>query len=308
MAQPRSIHSGFGVPPHPARGGNAAPRAQQPANESLYLISALQVTLNVEELIGIFFSEIQHYIAVDAVTYHDDERGLNIEIETMARHRCSYGLTLMQQDLGTLVFSRKKRFAEQELAVLETLVAILLYPLKNCLNYYTALKAAQYDPLTGVLNRASFEQHLPRELERAARDDQDLTLLVLDLDHFKSINDNYGHLIGDDVLRHVATVIKSSLRGADLFFRYGGEEFVAVLHSSTAELASIVTERIHKNLEQNPYLLQNGDSQGPVNITVSIGVAGFQPEDTPETLFEKADKAAYRAKVLGRNRTVKYEP
>ena len=160
---------------------------------------------------------------------------------------------------------------------------------------------AHTDPLTQTLNRRAMTLRLTAELDRARRYDSVVTLLLLDLDHFKKINDGHGHLVGDEVLREVATLLAHAVRSVDVVARYGGEEFVVVLPETGREGAVAFAERIRERIAEQTF----GHGAGArLPITASIGVATFPTPgvDTVEDLFASADAALYRAKADGRNR------
>ncbi|RMD71663.1 MAG: GGDEF domain-containing protein, partial [Gammaproteobacteria bacterium] len=173
----------------------------------------------------------------------------------------------------------------------------LIYPLRNALLYRKALRRSLQDPLTGVGNRLAMEQAIGREVEFAHRYRLPLALAIIDIDHFKRINDRYGHLAGDCVLKHLVERIRTHVRKTDLVFRYGGEEF-AVLLNAEIEDAAKVAERIRVEVESHPYAC--GD--GAIAVTVSIGIAALKAGEAPLALFDRADKALYDAKRSGRNR------
>ncbi|MFL5578259.1 MAG: diguanylate cyclase [Gemmatimonadaceae bacterium] len=160
---------------------------------------------------------------------------------------------------------------------------------------------AHTDPLTQTLNRRAMTLRLGAELERARRYDSVVTLLLLDLDHFKKINDGYGHLVGDEVLREVAVLLANAVRSVDVVARYGGEEFVVVLPETGEEGAVSFAERIRERIASQPF----GGAEGArLSMTASIGVATYPAPGVEgvEDLFSRADAALYRAKAEGRNR------
>ncbi|MDX5444881.1 MAG: PAS domain-containing protein [Zoogloeaceae bacterium] len=157
---------------------------------------------------------------------------------------------------------------------------------------------AATDPLTGLPNRRSFMERLDRAwLEARQRPAGDGAVLMLDIDHFKSVNDTWGHAVGDEVLQHVANVIRQSLRRHDVPGRLGGEEFAALLPDATLENARLLAERVRERLEREPART----SAGEVGVTISIGVAHFDGSSVRQVL-ERADEALYEAKSGGRNR------
>lgn len=163
------------------------------------------------------------------------------------------------------------------------------------------MEMAITDALTGLHNRRYLERHLGQLLNAGDRD-KPLSLLVLDIDHFKAINDTHGHDGGDDVLREFARRLRKTVRGIDLVCRLGGEEFVVVMPETTVPLAHLVAERIRSKIGDEPFAAKGGAITIPV--TVSIGLAGRSGEVSAETLIRRADEALYEAKRAGRNRTV----
>ena len=159
------------------------------------------------------------------------------------------------------------------------------------------------DPLTKIANRKSFDEGMEAAIAEAAGSGAPLCLMIIDIDHFKTFNDTYGHQTGDQVLRLVAMTLKSNIKGKDLAARYGGEEFVAILPSTDIEGAIIVAENIRKAIQAKE-LLKRSTNEKLGRITASFGVAAFQPGDTPAMLIERADRCLYAAKHAGRNRVV----
>lgn len=165
---------------------------------------------------------------------------------------------------------------------------------------------ALMDRLTELPNREAYDRRLRdaceqrRHAEQRGRraDDRDLCLAVCDVDHFKQVNDGFGHLAGDRVLKVLARELESRVRDTDFVARYGGEEFVIILPHTSLDDAAAVMEKLRGIIEHMPFHFKNSN----VPLTASFGLAAWQPDDTPERLFERADKALYRAKQLGRNR------
>lgn len=277
-------------------------RLQTPP-DTMRLTTALQTTLELEEMLGLFKQELTNHLPIDGIGFRSAEQGVVVQLGEQARHRAGYGMRLLEENLGELNISRNERFSEQDLAIIEHMLVPLLYPLRNGLRYHAALATAFHDPLTGVNNRAAMEEAMPREVELGLRHKMDLSMLIVDLDHFKKINDGYGHAAGDCVLRSASKVMQQALRTSDQLFRFGGEEFVLLLPATDIDGAHIVAERIRMNLEQS-HCLCDGKN---INVTASIGIAQLQPEDNQHSLFDKADKAVYRAKALGRNQVMRYE-
>lgn len=159
---------------------------------------------------------------------------------------------------------------------------------------------ATHDPLTTLPNREAYNERAFHELHRFKRYGHPLTLAVCDLDHFKRINDTFGHQAGDKVLKLIAQVVSSRLRSVDFVARYGGEEFVLVMPETDAQQAQTVLDKIRAVVGKTPFRFK----ESPVSITMSFGIVQFKPDDTVETAFARADKALYSAKDNGRNQCV----
>ena len=164
-------------------------------------------------------------------------------------------------------------------------------------------RESMLDPLTKIANRKSFDEGLEDAIREAARSRDPLSLMLIDIDHFKNFNDTYGHQTGDQVLRLVAMTLKSNIKGKDLAARYGGEEFVAILPSTDLDGALIVAENIRKAIQAKE-LLKRSTNEKLGRITASFGVAEFRPVDNAMSFIERADRCLYAAKHAGRNRVV----
>lgn len=153
------------------------------------------------------------------------------------------------------------------------------------------------DPLTGIANRLAYEERIQQEFRRWRRFGNPLTFVIWDIDHFKQINDRYGHALGDEVLRSIAGQLGSRLRSTDFVARYGGEEFAMLLPGAGAEAARQLANQIRLKIAGTGF--NNGKLQIPV--TVSCGLSSFAPGDSPQSVFKRADHALYQAKRAGRN-------
>jgi two-component system, cell cycle response regulator len=170
-------------------------------------------------------------------------------------------------------------------------------------NVQMSIEAAITDMLTGLFNRRYMETHLATLVEQAAARNKPLSLLVLDIDYFKSVNDSHGHDAGDEVLREFALRIKRSIRGIDLACRMGGEEFVIVMPETDMAVAAMVAERLRRRIAAEAFHVQKGTQA--LSVTISIGIAGLRgKDDDAPSLLKRADQALYRAKRDGRNRVV----
>jgi diguanylate cyclase (GGDEF)-like protein len=159
------------------------------------------------------------------------------------------------------------------------------------------------DPLTTLLNRRYFQERLHEEVERSKRHGLPLSLIMIDIDHFKSFNDRYGHPAGDEALKLAAACMRNTIRTIDVAARYGGEEFTVILPQTTKSSAQTIAERICRDVEKIDFAFVREKDRG--SITVSIGLASFPDDaDTLEDLIRNSDRALYLAKEHGRNRVV----
>ena len=217
---------------------------------------------------------------------------------------------------GILTLDQKatrEPYVQSDIDLLEALASHAAIAIKNAQLYEEAIR----DSLTGLYHHKHFEVRLAEEVQRAKRYGHPLSLLMLDLDHFKEINDKYGHQAGDTILRKIARILKQGVRKSDIVARYGGEEFAVILtetwekgaHTAADRLRMHIhdvlfaAEKLRITIKQEPFDENTGI---PVNITVSIGIGSFDgtsKEFTPEELISRADKALYQAKAEGRNKT-----
>ena len=162
------------------------------------------------------------------------------------------------------------------------------------------------DPLMGIGNRRYMKKKLEGEFERAKRYGHPLSLIMIDIDHFKKVNDEWGHLVGDTVLKKLAALIVATVRDSDVVCRYGGEEILVILPHTEGQAAVIVAENLRTKIEHTDIVTEgDGHSYGSIRVTASLGVSAICPEvNSVHSLLGQADKALYCAKTLGRNRTM----
>ncbi len=216
-------------------------------------------------------------------------------------------LQIKSDNIGAMVFASENRhfFTTYEAEILEVLGNQVSVAIDNARMYEQVEAMAVTDGLTQLYNHRKFQEILDSEFRRAQRYNTPLSILLLDIDRFKSINDTKGHPVGDEVLKKIAGLIRRFIRDTDFPCRYGGEEFVLVLPNTSTKEVVIIAERIRKSVEKSTFILNNKEE---LNITISIGIATY-PADAKEKqeLVDKADKALYFAKESGRNQTQTYE-
>ncbi len=281
-----------------------APYINQDTDDKLAIIAyklsmKLQRTLDVKRILSMFCEEACHSMPCNNITYYyqgNDELSLTYGEQQI--HHCHYTLELDGEVLGHIECSNATPFSEKELMRLETLLNLLIFPLRNALMYHSAIKRSLQDPLTELHNRAAYNTAIETEIYRASRHSSDLSLLMIDIDHFKQINDQYGHLSGDKVLKYVAQKLKILVRKSDLVYRYGGEEFVILMTNTHLVRARLIAERIRMQIEDTIVAINQDDE---LSVTVSIGVSGFFGNDDANSFFNRADQGLYLAKEQGRN-------
>jgi diguanylate cyclase (GGDEF)-like protein len=267
------------------------------AGKALELISLLHTTLEMEEVLRLFSEEVGSVVPHDALHYCHPAHDIAVDLGKRGRNRFSYRLAMGGHDLGEISFTRRSRFAEEEVQALENLLCTLIFPLRNALLYRQALNSALRDPLTNLGNRSAMDSALQREVELARRHGTPLSLIVIDIDHFKAINDQYGHAVGDLALRTVARCAEGCIRSSDMLFRYGGEEFVILLANTSGHGAKRLAERVRQAIET----MECVANQTRLSITASLGLATLGEGEDMDALFERADHALYRCKQGSRN-------
>jgi diguanylate cyclase (GGDEF)-like protein len=278
--------------------GNAA--LQNPG--AAWQVSALlQTTLDVEKVIELFARELGRNIPYDSFTYQHADKGLSYSIGAPARHSTVYRLLLEERLLGEVSLTRAQRFSDAEIISIENFIGGLVYALRNALLYREALESALRDPLTGVANRAALDAALKREVSLSRRHKLPLSVLLLDIDKFKNINDTYGHSTGDTVLQVLTQGVNACIRTSDVQARYGGEEFVVVLPGTDRDGALLLAARIRRHIETLSCEMPVASGAVALRFTVSIGVATFDGKEDSAGLVHRADVAMYAAKQLGGN-------
>lgn len=213
--------------------------------------------------------------------------------------------------LGVLNASDKvtgETFTEEDVELLLPIishVSVVIQRAEFHKEYEVLREISITDPLTGLLNRRYFEERLTEEIERAKRHQLFLSLVMADIDDFKSYNDAFGHLAGDEILKAIASTLKEMVRTIDVVARFGGEEFTIILPQTRKDAAAVIAERIRREIERTSFKREEVLPRG--KLTLSLGLASF-PEDAQDLtdLINNADKALYRAKAAGRNRVVMY--
>ena len=247
-----------------------------------------------QKLVGL---ESEHVIgkSLDAVLKHWPTIGYSPQLREQYEHEIS-----LQHEENSLYFLAKISPIRNERDKVMGHVIVLVDITDHKMAEKELERLARTDVLTGVTNRRHFFELAETEFARARRYDHPLAVILLDVDHFKRVNDQYGHLAGDQILQMVAREAKEHLRSTDIFARYGGEEFICLLPEQDQDGALKMAERIRRRVEQS-----NAEFEGQsINVTASIGLALLKRETdrTLERLIDRADEALYQSKAMGRNR------
>lgn len=273
------------------------PQAALSAGELQQLTEGWHSTLNVRELLELLFQEARSHVHFDHLQYLHASYRLDYSFGEPGPNASHYSLHLDEQHLGELIVTRQAHFEAGDLRVIQRIVETLVSPLRNCLKYHTALLKSYTDPLTGVGNRNAFDQAIEREFEFSRRQQTSLSLLLMDLDNFKEVNDSHGHPAGDAVLKGFTERVLEVCRSSDIFFRLGGDEFALLLAHTPLQGARQAAERILSSLEHPPFLL-GGE---PFVIKCSLGVGTLSAEEPLASFIKRVDGALYDAKDNGKS-------
>ncbi|MGZ8229357.1 MAG: GGDEF domain-containing protein [Burkholderiales bacterium] len=231
-------------------------------------------------------------LATGVNRFHDETKPMLANVESTQERE--FASLLRSFTAATLSLHQTVDTARQELTETRQRLAEVTRELER------TVELARTDPLTGQWNRRGMDEIITHEIARTRRTKEPFSIAILDVDHFKKVNDDYGHVVGDQALMHLVAIAKSSIRESDVICRYGGEEFVVVLPGANVEGARYVIDRMRVRLENTPLPLNNQT----LTIRFSAGVAEVQPGEAPAQLLERADRALHEAKHTGRNRVV----
>lgn len=263
----------------------------------LKLPLVLQTTLDTRQLLKLFDQQVKPLLAQSGLYYSHPESNVEFRLGSNHHHKCNYQLEIDEELLGQLTLSRTYPFSASEIDLIEELLCKLVYPLRNSLQYTRVLNNTLTDHLTRLPNRQAYQHTIEREVDLAHRLTLPLSLLVIDIDHFKSINDSYGHAAGDEALCRVANILVSCLRRSDAVHRIGGEEFAVILSHTNYEAAQLTAERLRIAIAE----LTITHQQHVFPLSISTGLADLCLGESADHLFLKADNALYKAKAAGRN-------
>ncbi len=262
--------------------------------QNFNLVAKLQKTLEVHKLINIFSLEVAKLVSFNGLQFHGIDGVVEMEGSKHSGQTVSFDLEVESERLGQLIYFSKQSLTKPLTDKLDRLHDMLVYPLRNALLFNRVKKLATKDALTGLSNRSHFDDYLNKKLERCRRHHRNFGLMMLDLDNFKQVNDNHGHLLGDEILVNFSNILSSSVRGTDTVFRFGGDEFAILIDDNNQTVSNIIATRIQQFVHSDNLLRQHA-------VTTSIGFTLAQSKDSDVTVVERADRALYQAKNAGRD-------
>ncbi|WP_018868702.1 MULTISPECIES: GGDEF domain-containing protein [unclassified Thioalkalivibrio] len=288
--------------------GKSTKRTEAPF-DALAFVQSLTTTLEFDTVLQRLHEQLHALVKHSGWIFYtegDDQSWSGGEDD---RHRIEYGLSYNGVNMGSLILMRGRRFSDAEQEQIEALLGLAAPSLHNAHRFRRLMSSLEADELTGLGNRRAFEIQGAKWLADCRRQERPLSVLAIDLDHFKRINDEYGHSVGDELLRRVADTLRTATRQSDLLVRMGGEEFLAVLPGADLACAMECAERIRLAIGNIRTTATADDasalqSEGAVKVTASIGVASIGRTTSLQALYQKADEALYGAKQSGRNRVL----
>jgi len=264
------------------------------SEDKLALLEKLNMTIELEALLATYTVEVSRIIPITGLEFEDSDHKLQLKYSKASATKLTRQLTFKNMVLGNIIYLSTKLLTNRQRQLLASIEQQLLQPLHNVLRFEHARRLSMRDYLTGLGNRNYFEDVLRHMTATAEREKRSFTLVFIDLDNFKAVNDQYGHLAGDQVLVEFAHLISLAVRNNDHAFRFGGDEFAILLSHSDQLQPEFVAQRII-NATYSSQLLRKS------NVTASIGFANWQSGDCNALLTERADQALYLVKHQGKN-------
>jgi len=263
------------------------------AVDKLAFLEKLNTTIELEPLLAIYAQELCLRLPISGIEFFVDKT-YQLKYSTNSKYAINSELKHQEQVLAQVKYLSSSRLSAAQRQLIASLEQQLLQPLKNVLIFEHNKQLSYRDYLTGLGNRSYFSQTLDCMLATAQREQRSFSLVMLDLDNFKSVNDGHGHNEGDLVLQEFSKILGQAIRTNDHVFRYGGDEFVLLLAHSETLNPSLVASRIIETTQANPLLAKHG-------VTTSVGFTNWTTGDSSMQLIERADKALYKSKRQGKN-------
>ena len=267
---------------------STCPRALS-AKLRLITLQKLHAHLELDSLFKMFTQELEKQIDITRLIWEDKDISHIVKRGDASIYRQTFHLTYTNASLGTLQYTTPYQLDVEEINLIHSYHQLLAGPLFNAIEYRRVKDLSFLDGLTKLNNRSRFEQDLQHVISINERKNNGLILMIFDIDHFKAINDRFGHLHGDQVLCQFSTLLNEAIRTSDRCYRLGGDEFAVILSLASQRSAQCLNQRLKQLILNDPLLHSN-------KITSSAGCAFYRQGETPQTLFERADKGMYRNK------------
>ena len=274
-------------------------------NNLSHLSHLLQLSLDTEKILQLFFKQIKHDFKLSKLLYTNNQGNQNTNIlldnkitpvKFNIKNVKKYELFYQQEYLGELNLISQVKLNPAKNIELKSYINLLILPLRNSLLYTKALKNTRIDPLTQTGNRLALFEDLNYHFNFSIRCNTPLSIIFIDIDFFKQINDQYGHILGDKILIHLSQNLKNIIRKSDMVYRFGGEEFVILLENTNQNGVLSLAKKFKSFFNTNKI--------HDLNVTISMGIATRDSSDSIESLIDRADRALYKAKANGRNKFV----
>ncbi|GAB6264189.1 GGDEF domain-containing protein [Photobacterium sp. R1] len=259
------------------------------ADQRLLILQKLQGKPELSVLLEVFAMEVEKQIDVSRMLWRQDTTTTLVRHGPSTDNRQCFILRYADQPLGELQYDTPYALDQDEVNLLHTYHRLLAGPLFSAMEYRRVKEMAMRDHLSGLRNRSCLDQDILHAIAMSERRQVGLVLLLFDLDNFKQVNDKYGHLDGDNVIRRFASILKHSVRTSDRCYRMGGDEFVLLLQPASEQSAHKVIQRVMTRMTRDHTLRS-------LEIGTSIGASQYHQGDSPTSLLERADKALYQHK------------
>jgi len=258
------------------------------------LAKQVQTTTDPEVLLRIFLKELEKHLPICTLHFHKNIRLFTEKQDLESVFSLDQSLSVDDNCYGKLGYTFYQTLAPVQVVLLKQLSQLIIYPLFNALKHKNLQRLALKDNLTGLANRNNFELIFEESIDICLVQQTSFSLLIIDLDGFKKINDAFGHKTGDMVLSCFGSILQDCCRDQDRVFRFGGDEFTILLNDPKKSSIAKIANRIQKRVAKNTYL-------NKFSLSCSIGSAHYQENDHSDLLFCRADKALYKAKERGKN-------
>ncbi|MCE0558101.1 GGDEF domain-containing protein [Motilimonas sp. E26] len=260
------------------------------SEDKLEVLEALQQSLELKELMRNFAAQASRFVKFIGIRFQSEQGFFTADFRKSSDYIENFAIhDRKHEQLGHMSYRCEKPLDDRALSLLEELHRLLLLPLQHCLRMSELKAISLKDHLTGIGNRAYYEESITRLIEHSSRANQGLALMLLDLNDFKLVNDNLGHQVGDSALTAFARVLTKAVRHSDMAFRLGGDEFAIILTPTTQDSTKLVEQRLRKMIVADKILTE-------LKLSASIGHVNWHRTMSATELFRKADIALYKDK------------